>query len=53
MEEGFSIIKGYLKANEAGIQAVPDRELEDSILAGFASTTKDDYIGWIKHAGHM
>ena len=50
MKEGFSKIKGYSKANEA---AIPDCELENFILAGFASITKDDCIGWIKHAGYV
>ena len=27
-----------------------DCELEDFVLAGFASITKDDSIGWIEHA---
>ena len=53
IEEAFSKVKGYLKANDMAIQAVPDSELEDFILAGFASITPEDRYGWFRHSGYV
>ena len=52
IEEAFSKVKSYLKANDATIQTVSDDELQDFILAGFASINIQDCDQWIKYAGY-
>lgn len=52
IEEAFSKVKGYLKANDLAIQFVPDDEIQDFILAGFASITQSDCIQWFQHCGY-
>lgn len=52
IEEAFSKVKSHLKANDSAIQTVPDDELQDFILAGFASISTQDCHQWIKHAGY-
>ena len=42
-----------LRANDAAIQAVPDDELPDYILAGFATITNEDCTQWFKRAGYV
>lgn len=52
IEEAFSKVKGYLKANDPAIQAARDNELEDFILAAFANITPNDCYQWYKHSGY-
>ena len=53
IEEAFSKLKYYLRANDSAIQSVPQEEIEDFILAGFCTITQNDCEGWIQHAGYM
>ena len=53
IEEAFAKVKAYLKANEAAIQASNDEQLQDYILAGFASITSEDCHGWFKQCGYI
>ena len=53
IEEAFSKLKYYLRANDSAVQSVPQEEIEDFILAGFCTITQDDCEGWIQHAGYM
>lgn len=52
IEEAFSKVKGYLKANDLAIQSVPDDELQDFILSGFASITESDCTQWFRDCGY-
>ena len=51
IEEAFSSVKSYLKANEAVLQASDD--IEDVLTAAFASITPHQCQAWIKHAGYQ
>ena len=53
IEEAFAKLKAYLRANALAIQAVPDEELEDFILAGISCITKFDCAQWIQHSGYQ
>ena len=53
IEEAFAKVKVYLKANEAAIQVSNNEDLQDFILAGFASITPDDGHGWFKQSGYL
>ena len=48
IEELFSKIKAYLRANEHSIQ----EDLECLLLMAFSSVTAQDCQGWIRHAGY-
>ena len=50
IEEAFSSVKAYLKANEAVLQATDD--IEDVLTAAFATITLQHCQAWIKHAGY-
>ena len=52
IEEAFVKLKAYLRAYALAIQAVPDGELEDFILAGISCITKFDCTQWIQHSGY-
>ncbi len=52
IEEAFSKVKGYLKANDLAIQCVPDDQLQDFILSGFASVTGSDCIHSFHDCGY-
>ena len=53
IEEAFSKVKSYLKANDPYIQVVEDSEIPNVITAVFASITSDDCYSWVEHSGHM
>jgi len=53
LEEAFAKVKAYLKANEAAIYASTDEQLQDFIIAGFASITPEDCHGWFRHSGYV
>jgi transposase len=50
IEETFSAVKSYLKANEAVMQATDD--IEDVITAAFASITSKQCQAWIRDSGY-
>ena len=50
IEEAFSKVKSYLKANEP---AVSDNDLEDFILSAFCNITSGDCYQWLKHSGYI
>lgn len=49
IEEAFSKVKGYIRANDPVIQSLEDDELEDFILSGFSTITPMDCY---KHSGY-
>ena len=49
IEEAFSKVKSYLKANEP---AVSDNDL-DFILSAFCNITSGDCYQWLKHSGYI
>ena len=53
IEETFSKVKGFLKANDPFIQVVEQSEIPDIILSAFASVTSSDCHGWMKHCGYI
>ena len=53
IEEAFSKLKYFLRANDPYIQVCEDSEMEDIILAGLASITAEDCIGWMHHSGYL
>lgn len=53
IEECFSKVKSFLRANDPLIQILQDTEMEDIILAAFASVTSDDCYSWVEHCGSM
>ena len=50
IEEAFSEVKSALKAMENEMYIVDD--LNTIVCAAFATITKQDCIGWIRHAGY-
>ena len=50
IEEMFSYIKYYLKDHDAILQAMDDPL--PLLEASFESVTKDQCVGWIRHAGY-
>jgi len=53
LEEAFAKVKAYLKANETAIQTSTDEQLQDCIIAGFASITPEDCHGWFRQSGYL
>ena len=53
IEELFSKIKGFLRANDPYIQIANDSEIKDVILAAFASVTSTDCYNWFEHCGYI
>lgn len=53
IEEAFSKVKHFLRANEPFVQVCNDDEIEDVIIAGFATITTEDCIGWMQHSGYI
>ena len=53
IEECFSKVKSFLRANDPLIQILREPEIEDIILAAFASITPDDCYSWVEHCGYM
>ena len=53
IEEAFSKLKYFLKANDPFVQVCSDYELEDIITAGFATITAEDCFGWMQHSGYI
>ena len=49
----YCCLKYFLRANDPYIQGCEDSEMEDVILAGLASITAEDSIGWMHHSGHL
>jgi transposase len=52
IEECFSKVKSFLRANDPLIQILRESEIEDIILAAFASITPDDCYSWVEHCGY-
>ncbi len=53
IEEAFSKVKGFLKANDPLVQVLGESEIPDIILSAFASITNNDCYGWVKHSGYL
>ena len=53
IEECFLKVKSFLRANDPLIQIFHESEIEDIILAAFASVTPDDCYSWVEHCGDM
>ena len=53
IEEAFLRVKYFLKANDPFIQVCSDDEIEDIIIAGFATSTAEDCFGWMQHSGFV
>ena len=53
IEECFSKVKAYLRANDPLIQVLEGSEIEDAILSAFASVTPSDCYGWVKDCGYI
>ncbi len=51
MEEAFSKLKYFLKANDPFVQVCNDDEIEDIITAGFATMTAEDCFGGCNTVG--
>ena len=49
IEELFSSVKSYLKANEALLQIT---DIESILLAAFTNIYSDDYKAWVKDSGY-
>ncbi len=52
IEECFSKVKAFLRANDSLIQVLKESEMEDIILCAFASITPDDCYNWVEHCGY-
>ena len=52
IEEAFSKVKSFLKANDTFIQIADESEIPDIILSGFASITSSDCQGWMEYSGY-
>ncbi len=50
IEELFSSVKSYLKANEVLLQIVDD--IESLLLAAFTNISNDDRKAWVKDSGY-
>ncbi len=53
IEEAFSRVKGFLKANDPLVQVLGESEIPDIIFSPFASITNNDCYGWVKHCGYL
>ena len=53
IEECFSKVKSYLRANDRLIQILNETEIEDMLVSAFANVTPNDCYNWIKHCGYM
>ena len=53
IEEAFSKVKAYLKANDPAIQASTDNALQDFILSAFSTISSEDCYQWFKHSGYQ
>ena len=53
IEECFSKIKSYLRANDPLIQILTESEIKDMIISAFASITPNNCYSWIDHCGYM
>lgn len=53
IEECFSKVKSYLRANDPLIQILNETEIKDMIIAAFATITPNDCYNWIDHCGYM
>lgn len=53
IEECFSNVKGYLRANDPLIQILDESEIEEAILSAFANITPSDCYGWVKDCGYI
>ena len=53
IEEAFSKVKYFLKANDPFIQVCSNDEIKDIIIAGFATITAEDCFGWMQHSGYI
>ena len=53
IEECFSKVKSFLRANDPLIQILRESEIEDIILAAFANITPDDCYSWVEHCGYI
>ena len=53
IEECFSKVKAYLRANDPLLHILDDSEIEDAILSAFARVTPSDCYGWVKHCGYI
>ena len=53
IEELFSKVKGFLRANDPYIQIASDSEIKDVIFAAFASITSSDCYQWVEHCGYI
>ena len=53
IEECFSKVKAYLRANDPLIQVLEGSEIEDAILSAFASVAPSDCYGWVKDCGYI
>lgn len=53
IEECFSKVKSYLRANDPLIQIQNETEIEDMLVSAFANVTPNDCYNWIKHCGYM
>ena len=52
IEECFSKVKAYLRACDPVIQVLEENEMDDIILAAFASVTPTDCSNWIEQCGY-
>ena len=50
IEEAFSSVKSFVKANEQLVETTTD--LENVLLTAFANITPEDCIGWYEHSGY-
>lgn len=53
IEECFSKVKSFLRANDPLIQILRESEIEDIILAAFANITPDDCYSGVEHWVHI
>ena len=53
IEELFSKVKGFLRANDPYIQIASDSEIKDVIFTAFASITSSDCYQWVEHCGYI
>lgn len=53
IEECFSKVKSYIRANDPLIQILNECEIKDMIISAFATITPNDCYNWIEHCGYM
>ena len=51
IEEAFSAVKSFLKANEEIVTT--SKDIEDILLTAFANVTPLDCIGWYQNSGYF